>query len=181
MDRRDKKRLMIAECLNELLKDKPIDDITVVELCKKAEMARSTFYIYFDDIYAVGEWLWNHEYRAIFAGLGKEYGLYECNVRLHRSLKSNAQRYGLVTPMRNLEGSHTFAELNTLQIYIERIEAMRGYPLDPDELEHLAYISQANEAMTLKWFKDGMTVSPERLAEFIVGIAPQFMVDALGA
>lgn len=180
MDRRDKKRMMIAECLNELLKDKPIGMVTVVELCKKADISRSTFYTYFEDVYDVGEWLWNHEYRSIFAGLGSEYGLYECNVRLHRSLKDNAARFGLVTPMRNLGGNRTFAEANTLQIYVERIEEMRGYPLNYDELEHLAYISQANEAMTLRWFKDGMLVSPERLSRFIVGIAPRFMVDALG-
>lgn len=42
---------IIRESLYELMREKPINKITVTEICEKADVNRSTFYAYYTDIY----------------------------------------------------------------------------------------------------------------------------------
>ena len=42
---------MIRESLYELMKTKPLNKITVKEICETADVNRSTFYAYYMDIY----------------------------------------------------------------------------------------------------------------------------------
>ena len=54
--RRDDRRTryskrVIRESLFELMQDRPINKITVKELCERADVNRSTFYAYYTDIY----------------------------------------------------------------------------------------------------------------------------------
>lgn len=46
---------IIRESLFELMKEKPLDKISVTEICKKADVNRSTFYSYYTDIYDLHE------------------------------------------------------------------------------------------------------------------------------
>lgn len=55
-DRRTKySKRMIRESLFELMKEKPINKISVTEICKTADVNRSTFYSYYTDIYDLHE------------------------------------------------------------------------------------------------------------------------------
>ena len=45
-----------SEAIQELLKDKELDKITVPDILSKAEMSKSTFYRYFPDKYALANW-----------------------------------------------------------------------------------------------------------------------------
>lgn len=46
---------VIRESLYELMKEKPINKISVTEICKKADVNRSTFYSYYTDIYDLNQ------------------------------------------------------------------------------------------------------------------------------
>ena len=44
---------LIKRVFMALLKEKPIEQITVTELCRIADINRSTFYQYYGDIYSI--------------------------------------------------------------------------------------------------------------------------------
>ena len=44
-------KMMILNAMTGLLKEKPIQNITVKELCERAEINRGTFYLHYHDIY----------------------------------------------------------------------------------------------------------------------------------
>lgn len=46
---------MIRESLYELMKEKPINKISVTEICARADVNRSTFYAYYTDIYDLNQ------------------------------------------------------------------------------------------------------------------------------
>ena len=46
---------MIRESLYELMKEKPLNKISVTEICERADVNRSTFYAYYTDIYDLHE------------------------------------------------------------------------------------------------------------------------------
>ena len=179
MDKVDRRRLLIAEALNDVLAHKSIEAVTVVELCEEAGISRSTFYEYFDDIYAVGEWIWEHELREILEGLGERYGYRACYVRLYTRLRELAGRVDKVRPIRDIGGT-TYAQINTLAILRGCVERGLGRRLLPEEEVRIEYMSCAEEAMTVKWFADGMQVEPERMASYVAEAAPAFVRRAVG-
>ncbi len=180
LDKLDRKRYFVAQALNDLLAKRPIEQISVVDLCEEAGISRSTFYTYFDDIYSVGEWLWDQEFRSIFEGLGTDYGYFECYRRLYTRLKELGPRFAHVRPMRPASGGKTYAGSNTFGALVHCLERAQGRALTQEEIMRVEYASCAEEAVTLKWFALGMVTPPETLAGYIAEMAPAFMKDALG-
>ena len=83
LEHADKSRRFTQRLLNdfstalfELLREKKLESVTVAELCAKASYPRSTFYNYFEDIYALTDYCWDFicaqmkldEFRAIDHG-----------------------------------------------------------------------------------------------------------------
>ena len=60
-ERKRKTKQGFAEALKELLKTKPLNKITVTDLVKACNVNRKTFYYYFEDIYALIEWMLEEE------------------------------------------------------------------------------------------------------------------------
>lgn len=52
----DATKKAIEESLRKLLKEKPLDEITVKDLVEDCGISRQTFYYHFQDIYGVVEW-----------------------------------------------------------------------------------------------------------------------------
>ena len=58
MDKRaQKSRSSIINTFLEIRSKKPLEKITVTELCKKADLNKSTFYVHYHDIYDLSEQL----------------------------------------------------------------------------------------------------------------------------
>lgn len=54
MDRRKKyTKMVIQEAFYDLIKKKPFSKITVSDICKSADISRPTFYLHYEDIYAL--------------------------------------------------------------------------------------------------------------------------------
>ena len=53
-------KLWIADKMKDLMKKKPIDKIRITEICKSAEIERSTFYYHFKDKYDLVAWIFYH-------------------------------------------------------------------------------------------------------------------------
>ena len=52
----DRKQIF-ADTLVDLLKEKPLDKITVTELVERCGVTRQAFYYHFSDIYEIVEWI----------------------------------------------------------------------------------------------------------------------------
>lgn len=60
----------LAASFKQLLKDKPLDKITIKDICEDCEVNRQTFYYHFQDIYDMIDWIYTGE--AIKAIDGKK-------------------------------------------------------------------------------------------------------------
>ena len=73
--RSEKSKAALKAAFLELLKDREPDEITVVELCEKAAVNRSTFYAHYDYIdVLIREVLWE-SVESVFVGLGPQWDL----------------------------------------------------------------------------------------------------------
>jgi len=69
-------RMVLADGLIELMKTKPFDKITVRELCDLANVHRSTFYIHYEDIYALLRVIEDDALAWVYASLEELSGTY---------------------------------------------------------------------------------------------------------
>ncbi len=67
--RAQKTQKSITDAFFRLRAHKPLEKITVRELCREAPVNRSTFYAYYKDVYDLSEHLENELVRSIVAGL----------------------------------------------------------------------------------------------------------------
>ena len=58
-------RKAIMKTFLHILKNKPLDRITVKDICEQCEINRNTFYYYFKDIYDVLEAIFEDEVRLV--------------------------------------------------------------------------------------------------------------------
>lgn len=54
-------KLWIAKQMKELMKKKTIDKIRITDICKAADIERSTFYYHFQDKYELVTWIFYHD------------------------------------------------------------------------------------------------------------------------
>lgn len=72
-DRRKKyTKNVIRQALFDLMEDKPISKITVTDICKLADINRSTFYSYYEDVYALLTSIQNEMFEDVVFSLKKE-------------------------------------------------------------------------------------------------------------
>jgi AcrR family transcriptional regulator len=72
-DRRTKyTKTVIRQALFELLKEKPISKVTVTDICKLADINRSTFYSYYEDVYALLNQIQNELFENIVFTLSSD-------------------------------------------------------------------------------------------------------------
>ena len=99
-DRRTKyTKMVISEAFMQLIKSKPIQKITVADICALADISRPTFYLHYSDIYALIDEI--GENMIVSANLGemaaltldKPNKIHDIIVNLIRIVESNADIY----------------------------------------------------------------------------------------
>ncbi len=99
-DRRTKyTKMVISEAFMQLIKNKPIQKITVADICALADISRPTFYLHYSDIYALIDEI--GENMIVSANLGEMAALtldklnkiHDIIVNLIRVVESNADIY----------------------------------------------------------------------------------------
>ncbi len=171
VDRRVKyTKLILSESLKELLIEKPIEKITVKEICEKADVNRGTFYSHYSDQYD----LYNDVVEEIilnalqYLGEVMDYEPHDtlnAAIMLYRYIREN---HGLIHSL--LKGRVCFAT-DTYESPIDRViyrvylgEIRKNVP-NPRMLD-MAYqfVAAANLTLIRFWLNTGMKESPEEMA-----------------
>ncbi len=176
---------LIRQAFTGLLQQKPIQHITVKELCQKAGINRSTFYAHYMDIYDLLEKLeedmvedFQHALEPLLAGtpdaspatdmeepslLGIMTGIYQC-------LRDNVD---ICTVTLGEYGDKAFA-VRLLSLGWESCLAAYSNHLwgaSPRQLEYFyAFVSNGHIGLLQKWLEEGMTTSVEEMAQMAQNI-----------
>ena len=163
-------RHLIRKAFLTLLQRKPIQDISIKELCAEAGISRGTFYAHYTDIYYLLQKLEQEmmedvrqELAKMLEGTPKD--TIHVTVSLFRCLQENAD---LCTVALSPYGDQKFTErlLSIGQEYY--VEAYQRYFADatPKQLQYYyAFVSRGCMGLLQQWLSDGMTSSPEEMAD----------------
>ena len=166
-------RKIIKESFYTLLREKPVEKITVRELCEKAEINRSTFYKHYLDCYDLLDKIEEEaleRFDALLAGIEIK-GLQPTLTEVLHILQENAVLFEV---FRRHGGNHGFTHRLAGRCFHYMELHM---PSDPtQELNQnkqgmgYAYIVGGAGAVIEFWLRGGCQEQPEQVADLIVGL-----------
>ena len=163
----------IKESFYTLLREKPVEKITVRELCEKAEINRSTFYKHYHDFYdlldKIDEEALDH-FDAMLAGIEIK-GLRTILMEVLRILKENA---ALFEVFQKHSGNHGFTHRLAGHCFHYMEQHMPSVPTQEFSQNKqgmgYAYLVGGAGAVIEFWLRGGCQEKPEEVADLIVGL-----------
>ena len=177
-------RMLIRKSFTNLLRQKPIQSISIKELCTDAGINRGTFYSHYTDIYdllAKMEEEMMEDFKQALEPLlsieGGELNPVKITTSIFQCLKDNDD---LCTVTLGEYGDKDFA---VRLITMGRERCVQAYSrffvsATPKQIEFFyAFVSEGCIGLLRKWLEEGMTTSAEEIAT----MAENIMVHGMGA
>lgn len=161
-------KMVIKDAFVALLKEKPLNKVTVKEICNLAEINRATFYKYYSDPYD----LLNKMEQEIMLQLQENMKTGVNNFRdvfilILMSIRADGERYQTLF---SENGDNQFPG-KIFSLYYEHIakDASNQFPgLSPTQQEWLYYyVAHGCCGILQRWISDGMKESVENVSDFV--------------
>lgn len=169
-DRRIKyTKTVIRQALFDLMVDKPLNKITVTDICKTADINRSTFYSYYEDVYALLTSIQNDLFENVVISLSKE-DWYDDLLQL---VDSNKDLCGV------LLGPHGDSSFIRQLLYLGYENGIKmwkkTYPQASDELLDYAYAYMSAGVIGIleNWVCSNYKLPTEQVGEILMGVTMQ--------
>lgn len=173
-DRREARTLgTIHESFLALLRKKPIEKISVGELCEKANIHRSTFYRHYTDIYALMDCIYDDAYNEIFTSFASsmQRGTYDFDNAGHSMIlavcamtEKKQKYYRMLLFSRNSPLMQKLAD-GIYELYLG--EHLSSYKPGPEPSLHYRYLTYGIIGVWTSWIRDGCKVPKEQVARTI--------------
>ncbi len=170
-------KMLIRRAFTELLKQKPMQSISIKELCEKAGINRGTFYGHYTDIYDLLEQLedemladFEKSLEPLLTAKDRNLNPVEISTEIFQCIKDNSD---LCTVTLGEFGDKKFA---FKLLNIGREKCLQSYAryfknTSPKKIECFYYfVSAGCIGLLQKWISDGMTTSANEIAQMAEGI-----------
>lgn len=158
--RRRESREKIGKVFVELLQTRELNQITVSDICKKADLNRSTFYANYLDVYDLAD--------QVRTELENEFG------DLFADYDTAAEDTGAVRMFRHIQENQLFYKTYFKLCYDEKHLIFNYDPVQAEkEFEnrdlkyHIEFFRNGLNAIIKLWMKDGCVETPEEMAEIL--------------
>lgn len=167
-------RMVIRQAFFDLLREKPVNKITVKEICQRCEINRATFYRHYQDPFDLLEKVEEEVLRSlhqalvqnISQGAPADFGTF-----LLSTLKHLREKGGIYLLLGSENGDPSFPVKVFMtcyqSVYPDFEQRMRGMPAARKKLLYYFLVQGCSGVMSY-WFNSGMEESPEEVSEFIM-------------
>jgi len=172
--RRSKKHM--AQALMDLMTERPFQEISVVDICRRAAVHRTTFYAHFQDKNALLRYVLEELKRSFGAERTDEAAPADIRECLFAELRNSLTfiRKNRQLCQSSLSGSGP--ELRIVeQLVADSLAGRLGALLpDPDQVQPAAWFYAGGVLAVARWWLDsGACVSEEKLVEQVKGLVPE--------
>lgn len=162
---------LLRESLLKLLKEKPVEYITVKELCELAELNRSTFYAYYNDVSALYQEMGGELTQALLEHIHAiNQGDSVDTSPLLAYIRNNQELFHLLV----YRDKHLNANQPVQRQIIEGYFCLApelALPCAPEEREYfLQYLYMGGTGIIHRWVQNGCELPPEQIAGLIDGL-----------
>ena len=159
---------LLRENLLELLKEKPVEYITVKELCELAELNRSTFYAYYNDVPALYREMGGELAQALLDHIRAiNQGGQIDTAPMLSYIRDNRELFHLLVYRDKYLNANQPVQLQIIQGYFD-ISPELHLPCAPEEREYfLQYLYMGGTGIIHRWVQNGCDLLPEQVAGLI--------------
>ena len=172
---------VIRECFFELLKETPLNRITVKGICERAQINRTTFYRYYADPYDLMEKL-ERELLDSFEKYIRDasvYGAEHAIEAMMEAVKNNTELY-LILISENADRQYIGKMVSNSYAHFQDGFARRYPNLSPTQRKWLYYyIAQGCISIVLDWIAGGMKESTKEVARFTMQLDETLLLNLL--
>ena len=173
--RTQRSRQMLYDAMLELMKEKPLDKITVNEIVKHAGVARTTFYAQFDDKDAFVHEMIQDKLKELRTIVTPNFDItdekrFEENsnsyyIKYYEVFLENAEFFKVFLGPNGLPGFVDLLTQNGIEAYTHIFENANvdEFPLPPKYI--VQYIVSAHIGLGIQWMKNDFKESPEYMAK----------------
>lgn len=162
-------KMVIKESFVSLLKEKPLNKITVKEICEMAQINRATFYKYYADAFDLMDKIEDEILLELNEIIKKssQSGIINTLIQILERMKDNGKLYVTLFsengdsgfPMKIFKMCYTGVEEQNHKKYPQLTEKQRAWIY--------VYTAQGSSGIMNYWISDGMVESPKEIADFI--------------
>lgn len=172
MDRADSARYRIADGLKQLVRQEPLDRITVKEITEAAGVSRQTFYRCFLDKYDLVNWYFERLVEQSFREMGVSLTLREGLLNKFRFIAAEQSFFACAFGSEDANSLMRYDYEYIYRFYSDIITRKSGQPLDEDTAFLLEMYCRGSIQMTARWAVSGMKRSPEQMVELLIESMP---------
>lgn len=162
---------LLRESLLELLREKPVEYITVKELCECAELNRSTFYAYYTDVPALYQEMGIELADALLEHIHaiNQGGKIDTEPMLSY-IRDNRELFHLLVYREKYLNANQPVQRQIIQGYL-RLAPDLVLPCEEEEREYfLQYLYMGGTGVIHRWVQNGCDLPPEQVAQVIGGM-----------
>ena len=162
-----KEKLIIG--FRKLVLKKNFEKLTVAEICEQANVSRKTFYTYFKDKNDIIEQIVRHSLTQPFAELRKLYMLHDMAPTvimewLYQQIYEDREFYIEISRFNGQNSFEEFLLKHTTNMLENALSTVNLSDLDKEYT--IYFYASSHTALLIKWIRDGMVVSPAKMASF---------------
>ena len=161
-------RKSLADGLIELMKHKPFDRISVKELCEYADVNRSTFYMHYEDIYALLRAIeeetiaWMHQCVEEVSGMRGREAIVRSLERHYEFLVKNSK---YLQVLMSEQGNLAFQKRIYASICKAFGDVFEQFTAPIEKNMRFIFVIHGGIGITQQWLKNGLKESPREMAE----------------
>jgi probable dihydroxyacetone kinase regulator len=166
---------LFADAVTELLREKPLEAITVKNLCEATGASRQTFYNHFLDKYDLIVWICRRQCRELWTSFQeRRLSFRECMLEVYSLLDRNQAFYRVIMDMKG-QGSFRDFLFSFTENYYQDVVRSRGIPLDSRLNYAISFTTVGTIEMAAKWIRDGYQMRPEEMIEYQLMCCPEIL------
>ena len=171
-------KLLFAEKLEEMLESMTLEQVRIVELCKRAGTISQTFYYHFRDKYELVAWIFLYDFSLVFGDQRPDYS----KNKIIESLKQIEKRriFYLKTYTDQSQNSiNRYIQNFNVQTAITAVKYSRGgEELTETGINKIKYYSYGMMGLFSEWLTGANKLTIDKLAEFQYERTPDFLKRA---
>ena len=147
-----KTRMKILNALGDLCKEFPYERISTMEICKCAEVSRSTFYHHFFGKDDITQWHSNIIYESGVDRIGRDLGWFGGHLITTRAFEPYKHIYKATASLENPSGPRTAFVRHRVEVLEETLTQYHHIELTPLLQFQIHAIAVAEATESLQWF-----------------------------
>lgn len=179
MEKHEKMRYRLAESLKQLMKEHPLDKITVSDIVRGCDVSRQSFYRLFQDKYDLVNWYFERLAQQSFKQMGKTCSLREGLIRKFRFIQQEHVFFYQAFSSQDSNSLMNYDVHCIYEFYKNLIEEKNSSPLDEEMCFLLEMYCHGSLVMTVRWVKEGMPQPVEEIVALLIKALPERLKEQL--